>query len=96
LRVKGKLVLWPAYFDTEYTWGQGRRISKGLALRGVKSEEIYKAAEDLGLNPDMRPGMAFPKYPWRKTGSVLIEKTGSKSEVLKDLARRIRTNRTSN
>jgi len=96
LRVKGKIILWPAYFDNAYTWGEGRRIPKGLALRGVKSEEIYKAAEDLGLNPDMRPGMAFPKYHWRKTGSVLVEKTGPKSEVLKELARRIRTNRTSN
>lgn len=96
MRIKGKIILWPTYFDTDYTWGQGRRIPKRLALRGVKSEEIYKAAEDLGLNPDMKPGMAFPKYPWLKTGSVLIEKTGPKSEVLKELARRIRTNRTSN
>jgi signal recognition particle subunit SRP19 len=96
LRVKGKLVLWPAYFDTDYTWGQGRRISKKLSLRGVKSEEISKAAEDLGLSPVLRSGMAFSKYPWRKTGCVLVEKAGPKSEVLKDLARRMRANRASN
>lgn len=96
MRVKGKLVLWPTYFDTDYTWGQGRRISKKLSLRGVKSEEISKAAEDLGLSPVLRSGMAYSKYPWRKTGCVLVEKVNSKSEVLRNLARQMRANRASN
>jgi signal recognition particle subunit SRP19 len=96
LRVKDKIVLWPAYFDTDHSWRQGRRISKKLALRGVKSEEISKAAKDLGLKPVLKPGMAFPKQPWRRTGCVLVNKRDSKSEVLKDMARRIRANRASN
>jgi signal recognition particle subunit SRP19 len=96
VRVKSKLVLWPTYFDTDYTWRQGRRISKRLSLRGVKSEEISRAAEDLHLNPVLKVGMAFSKHPWRRTGCVLVEKTGPKSEVLKDLAHQIRANRASN
>ena len=96
MRVKGKLVLWPAYFDTDYTWRQGRRIPKRLALRSVKLEEIMEAAGNLGMKPVLRPGMAFPKYPWRKAGSVLVEKIGPKSEVVKTLARRMRANRSSN
>lgn len=96
LRVKDKIVLWPAYFDTDHSWRQGRRISKRLALRGVKSEEISKAAEDLGLNPVLKSGMAFSKHPWRRTGCVLVDKRDSKVEVLKELARRIRANRASN
>ena len=96
MRVKGRLVMWPVYFDSDYSWGQGRRVSKRLALRGVKPEEISKAAEDLDLDPVLRPGMSFPKHPWLKTGCVLVEKTGPKSEVLKELASRIRSNRASN
>lgn len=54
-----------------------------------------KAAEDLGLKPILNLGSAFSKYPWRKTGYVLIDKKGPKSELLKELAQRMKVNRTS-
>jgi signal recognition particle subunit SRP19 len=93
LRKKGKLILWPAYFDTDRSWSQGRRVSKKLAIRGIKAEEILKAASDLGLNPVLNSGAAFSKHPWLKTGAVMVDKVGPKTEVLKDLAQRIRRNR---
>ena len=51
MRRKGKLVFWPAYFDSENTRGDGRRVPKGKAVRGVKVDELFKAADDLELNP---------------------------------------------
>lgn len=95
LRAKDKIVLWPAYFDTEYSWKQGRRISKKLSLRGVKAEEISRAAEDMGLNPVLKPEAAFSKLHWQKTGYVQVDKKDSKSKIIQELARRIRTNRAS-
>ena len=93
MRKRGKLIFWPAYFDSERSWSQGRRVAKRLAVRGVDAEEVSKAATDLGLNPVLNQGAALPKHPWLKTGSVMVDKAGPKTEVLKDLAERIRRNR---
>jgi signal recognition particle subunit SRP19 len=93
VRRKGKLIFWPAYFDSENTRGDGRRVPKGLALRGVKVDELYRAAEDLALNPELKPGTAFSKKPWDKTGSVIIDKTKSKTLLTAELAARLRSNR---
>jgi signal recognition particle subunit SRP19 len=93
LRRKGKQVFWPAYFESENARGDGRRVPKGQALRGVKVDELYRAAEDLELNPELKPGTAYSKKPWDKTGSVLVDKTKSKTIVTSELAARIRSNR---
>ena len=93
MRKKGRLVFWPAYFDSENTRGDGRRVSKGLALRGVKVDELYRAAEDLELNPELKPGTAFSKKPWDRTGSVIVDKAKSKTLITAELAARIRSNR---
>ena len=93
MRRSGKFTLWPAYFNTDYTWSQGRRVSKKLSLRGVKSEEIFKAVADLGLEPAMDDLAAYPKAPWRKSGKVIVVKNIKKSELIKEIAKKIRYNR---
>ena len=93
MRRKGRLVFWPAYFESENTRGDGRRVPKGLALRGVKVDELYRAAEDLELNPELKPGTAFSKKPWDRTGSVLVDKKKPKTLITAELAARIRSNR---
>jgi signal recognition particle subunit SRP19 len=93
LRRKGRLVFWPAYFESENTRGKGRRVPQGLALRGVKVDELYKAAEDLELNPELKPGTAFSKQPWDRTGSVIVDKAKSETLITAELASRIRSNR---
>jgi signal recognition particle subunit SRP19 len=93
LRRKGRLVFWPAYFDSENTRGDGRRVPKGQALRGVKVDELYRAAKDLELNPELKPGTAFSKKPWDRTGSVIVDKNKSKTLITVELASRIRSNR---
>lgn len=93
MRGRGDQVVWPVYFDAQYTWRQGRRVSKSLAVRGVKVEEVLEAANDLGLNPVMEPGVGYSKTPWLKTGVVRIGKAAPKTVLLKDLAERIRLNR---
>ena len=90
MRGRGKIRLWPAYFDASYTWGEGRRIPKSLASRSPKAEEIEKAAQILGLNPILEPGAAYSKYPWRRTGVVLVDKRGTKTLVLREIAKKLR------
>lgn len=93
MRGKGRLLMWPSYFDVEYSTSQGRRVPRSQAIRGVKSEEVFKAAEDLGLKPVLKPGSAYSKRPWLKTGVVLVNKTGPKTHILKDVLQKIKVNR---
>jgi signal recognition particle subunit SRP19 len=95
LRRKAKLYLWPSYFDTDLSWRQGRRVPKKLSLRDVNSEEVLRAANELGLNPVLEPGAAFSKRPWFKTDLIMVDKSSSKTEILRDLAEKIRQNRAS-
>lgn len=93
MRRKSRQVFWPAYFESENTRGNGRRVPTGRAIRGVKVDELYKAAEDLKLNPELKPGTAFSKKPWDRTGSVVVDKTKSKTIITAELASQIRSNR---
>jgi len=93
LRGKGKLFLWPSYFDTDFSWRKGRRVPRELASRGVSIEEVFNAASELGLSPVLNTGAVLSRRPWLKTGVVMVDKTGRKTGVLKDLAQKIRSNR---
>ena len=53
-------------------------------------EDIEKAAMKLGLKPILQPGAAYSKYPWRKTGVLLVDKKGSKLEVINMIAEELR------
>lgn len=86
LRGRGKLRIWPAYFDIRYTRSEGRRVPRDKAIRDPKIEDIEKAAMKLGLKPILKPGAAYSKYPWRKTGVILVDKKGPKINVINLIA----------
>jgi len=76
MRGKGKIRIWPVYFDIRYSRGDGRRVPRDKAVRDPKLEDIEKVAMKLG----------FSKQPWRRTGVVLVDKKGSKSEIINNIA----------
>lgn len=86
LRSKGKIILWPIYFDSAATWDGGRRVPKTLAIRTPKTEDIIKAAITAGLKAELTPSVAHPRYPWYKTGYVLVDSKESKAKVIKLIA----------
>lgn len=90
MRRKGKLLIWPQYFDSSYSWKEGRRVKKKLAVRNPKAEDIFRAAQERGLNPVIEAGAAHPKRPWLKTSAVLVDADSPKTEILKDIASNIR------
>jgi len=93
VRSKGKIVLWPMYFDLDLSSRQGRDVPKNLAVRGIKTEEIYKAAVDLGYEAELNDQATHPRRPWERGGAALIAKRASKREILLKTARRIKENR---
>lgn len=90
MRRKGKILIWPSYLEGALPRSDGRRIPKNSARRDVTIEEIYRAAQELGLNPELQKNAAHPRAPWRKTGVVLVDKKMPKTRLLRELARRIR------
>jgi signal recognition particle subunit SEC65 len=86
LRSKNNIILWPIYFDVAVSWGRGRRVSKELAIRAPKTEDVVKAAVAAGFKAELQPGAAHPSLPWVKTGYVLIESKESKEKVIRLIA----------
>ncbi len=89
LRKQEKAIIWPSYFDSAKTRSQGRRVSKNLAVPSPKVEEIEEAASRLGLEHEAVPEKGYPKTPWNKMGTLLVEKQGSKEQVINKIAKQI-------
>jgi signal recognition particle subunit SRP19 len=90
MRGKGKLRIWPAYFDVRYSRGEGRRVPRDKATRDPKAEDIEKVAQNLGLKPILQLGKAYSKQPWKNTGVILVDKKGSKTEIINKIAGSLR------
>jgi signal recognition particle subunit SRP19 len=90
LRGRGKLRVWPVYFDASLSRGEGRRVPRSKAIRDPKAEDIEKAAKKLGLNPILEPAATYSKQPWRPIGVVLVDKKGSKTRIINDIAEELK------
>ena len=89
LRSKGMIVLWPVYFDSSVTWGEGRRVQKSMAVKAPNTEDIVKAAVSVGLKAELQPSIAHPRHPWIKTGYVLVETKEPKVKIIKLIASKL-------
>ncbi|HEC80831.1 MAG TPA: signal recognition particle protein Srp19 [Thermoplasmatales archaeon] len=85
----GKYVVWPAYFDINLSRGEGRRVSKKLAVENPTLEGIAKAAQSLGLHPVVEKEVRYPSRQWDVKGRVLVDKVESKCSVLRKIASRL-------
>ena len=89
MRKQDKAIVWPAYFDVNRTRKDGRRVPKNLAVHVPKVEELEVAARRLGLQSEVVVGVGYPKVPWQKSGSLLVEKKASKEKILRGLGRQL-------
>jgi signal recognition particle subunit SRP19 len=89
MRKQSKAIIWPAYFDQNKTRKEGRRVPKNLSVQSPKILEIQDAAQVLGLEQEMVEGKGYPKTPWSKQGMLLVEKQGSKEQVINKIAKQL-------
>jgi len=89
MRKQNKVVLWPAYFDSTKTRLQGRRTPKVLAVASPRLDELQKAAERCDLQPEAVPDFKHPHAPWQKTGLISVEKKGSKTQIIRRVAKEL-------
>lgn len=85
MRGKRKIRLWPTYFDIRMSRNKGRRVPKTKAVKSPEASKILEAAKRLGLNPIIEQA-AYPKQHWIKTGVIIVDKVGSKTKIIKDIA----------
>jgi len=90
MKDKGKLVIWPVYIDQMRSRSGGRIISRKNAIKEPQLNEIKEAARQLGLNPEVEPEKAYPKYWWEISGRVLVDDNGPKSVIVKQIASSIK------
>jgi len=54
-----------------------------------KIAEVTLAVEKLGLKHEVTPEAVYSKTPWLKTGKILVEKKGSKEQVIRKIANQL-------
>ena len=86
MRKQNKVIIWPAYFDQSKTRKDGRRVAKSLSVQHPKIDEVTLAVERLGLAHEVTSESGYPKISWVKTGMLLVEKKGSKEQVIRRIA----------
>jgi signal recognition particle subunit SRP19 len=89
MRKQDKIIMWPVYFDSTKTRGNGRRVPKSLAVPSPKVLEIKEAVEKLGLSYEVVLDAGYPKTPWLKTGMLLVTKKESKEKVIGKIGKQL-------
>ncbi|MDF1557141.1 MAG: signal recognition particle protein Srp19 [ANME-2 cluster archaeon] len=89
LRDRDKYVIWPDYIDKGNSRSSGRIIPRKLSVTSPELKEIEQAAKEMGLNPVVEKGKAYPRSWWEVSGRVLVDKKGVKSGIAREIARKI-------
>jgi signal recognition particle subunit SRP19 len=88
-----KAIIWPAYIDSKKTKLEGRKIPMDDAVSSPKIREISKAADKLGLNPEVEKTKSYSRSWWEISGRVTVDKTMPKREILIKISKMIKGTR---
>jgi len=88
-----KAIIWPVNIDSKKTKNEGRKVSMEDAVSSPKLREISKAAEKLGLNPEVEKGKSYSRSWWENSGRVSVDKTIPKREIMIKISKMIAGNR---
>jgi signal recognition particle subunit SRP19 len=89
MQEKKQIIIWPVYLDAARARNEGRLVSSEFAVRAPRVSEIHRAAEKLGLHPEIVKERAHPATWTDKSGMVLIDNKGPKSELLRKIGAEI-------
>ena len=88
-----RVVIWPAYIDSEKSRSEGRTISRRDAVSKPTIDEILMAAREMGLDPEAERDKNYPKHWWEKPGRVVVLKREPRTELVREIASRIKKRR---
>ena len=90
MKLRGKIVVWPANLDSTKTRKTGRKLARGYAVQSPKLEELHEASKRLALEAEPTTGKARPSSWWEKLGYMTINKKGNRTAILRSLAEEVK------
>ena len=88
-----KAIIWPVYIDSKKTKHEGRKIPIQDAVSTPKLREISRAAEKLGLNPEVEKNKSYSRSWWELSGRVAVDKNQPKRDILIKISKMIKGTR---
>jgi signal recognition particle subunit SRP19 len=88
----GMLIIWPAYFEKNYSRAKGRRVPNNLAAADVTIKILESAAESSGFEYEIEPDKHYSRSPSDKKGYLVLDNSENhkKKRVLLMLAKGVR------
>jgi signal recognition particle subunit SRP19 len=86
---RDEVVLWPVYFDSTRTRTEGRKVPRRFAKPAPTLGMVEKAVGNLGFSYEVVLEAIHPRFPWKKTGLVLVKKTKPKNQLIMEVAQEI-------
>ena len=83
------VIIYPAYFNINYSRAQGRRVPKNLSFE-PKLETITKVLKDLGYDFEVEPDKKYPRFWWKDQGRVIVHAEEKKNQLIIKIARKVR------
>lgn len=89
MKKEGRMVIWPVNIDKEKSRSNGRITPRKVSVKDAKLDEMYAAADKLGLNPIAEKYKTYPNSWWERRGRLIVDKRNPKSDVAKKIAKQI-------
>ncbi|HTY52105.1 MAG TPA: signal recognition particle subunit SRP19/SEC65 family protein [Methanomicrobiales archaeon] len=86
MKLSGERILYPCYFDAGLDRGSGRRIPRGLAVKGPTLQDLERALrrEKIAFRAEEKH---HPAHWLKREGRLIVTWTGPKEELLRRVAR---------
>ena len=87
-----QFILYPQYFDSTLSRGQGRRVPRAMAVKAPTATNVFHAARAAGFDPELDPEHHFPGQWHEASGRVLISMDnveGTKEGLIRVIARHL-------
>ncbi len=88
----GKIIVWPAYLDSNLTRAQGRRIPKNLGAPDISIKILKEAADSAGFDSEVEAKKVYPRGWNQSSGYLVVEnpEKHKKKRLLLMLAKSVR------
>ncbi|MFQ5710899.1 MAG: signal recognition particle subunit SRP19/SEC65 family protein [Candidatus Geothermarchaeales archaeon] len=93
MKIKNAYIFWTVYFDSTLTRKEGRRLPTKLCVPEPGLEELVRATEEARLKTIAKKVVKFPRMWWKRAGYVAVEKKGRKRDIMMEISRNLRKNR---
>ena len=86
MKLSGERILYPCYFDAGLDRGSGRRVPRGLAVKGPTLQDLERALkkEHLKFRAEEK---SHPGHWHKREGRLIVAWPGKKEELLRRVAR---------